>query len=329
MSHNEFIPTEVYIPEGPASESSSPYYNGVATRSRNEVLSSVWGGGQDSDRATSNKVGMQASWNEGSWSPTQVDGPPDVGGFSARSESGRPLGLGDITGDSIVKIGGEEMTAAAAEHLGFLVRDPTSGLLRLPGAGEELPGNAERDSQQDQQNDQVAPEALDDASEAILAQAYESAPGEALAAANDIMATGEVSAHTVEQLASRLGLEPDQVVANVEHVRAAYHKEAVSVSSRRVGVSPAIAEAALEYARLNNHGELMHAAEQHIHSGKARYDSFVRDYVQKLDSIAPDYILSSLPNKARWDTGAGQIVVKTGRGEMLWGAAVRAGLVKL
>jgi len=329
VTNNEFIPTDLYIPEGPTADEAGPYYNGVATRPRDETLSSIWGGGGSSTPKGS-IVGMRTSWSEDNLTPTPAPGPGDLGGFTARTATGAPVSdLATLSTSDLVTIGGETMSAEVALHLGFLVRDPRSGMIRSPQGRETQPDAAKETQRDEQQNDGETPSALDDTSEAILTEAFEGAMGESLAAANDIMVTGEVSAHNVEQLATRLGLEPDQVVANVEHVRAAYFKEAVSASSRRVGVSPAIAEAALAHARQNNLGGLMQAAEQHIHSGTPNYDSFVRDYAHNLDSYAPDFILSSLPGKARRDAGTGQIVVKTRRGEMLWGAAFRAGLIKL
>jgi hypothetical protein len=330
VTNNEFIPTDLYIPEGPTAEEAGPYYNGVATRSRDETLADVWGGGSDSNTPKGNTVGMRATWTEGNLTPTQAPGPGDLGGFKATTATGAPISdLAALSPNDLVTISGETMPLEVAMHIGLLVRDQKSGLITTTGGHEAQPDAAKETQRDEQQNDSEAPSALDDTSEAILTEAFQGAMGETLSAANDIMVAGEVSAHNVEQLATRLGLEPDQVVANVEHVRAAYFKEAVSASSRRVGVSPAIAEAALAHARQNYLGDLMQAAEQHIHSGKPNYESFVRDYAQNLDSYAPDFILSSLPGKARRDAGTGQIVVKTRRGEMLWGAAFRAGLVKL
>jgi hypothetical protein len=305
--------------------------SGVSTQSRDETLSNIWGGGggggdNSAGSSTIGQYGMDVSFTEGSLLPTRIEAASDLGGFSATTATGGPIAdLASLQGSDLVTIGGETMSAEVALHLGLLVRDPRSGMIRSRDANEARANAAE----QEQQNDEEVPPALDDHSEAILSEVVEGARGEALSAADNIMETGEISSHNVEQLASRLGIEPHEVQARAEHVRAAFHRQAVEVSSRSVGVSPAVAAAALEHARLHNHSALKQAAEQHINAGDVRYDSFVREYVQNLDSIAPDYILSALPGKARRDAGTGSIVVKTRHGEMLWGAGVRAGLIKI
>jgi len=307
--------------------------SGVSTQSRDETLSNIWGGGGDNSAGSSTigQYGMDVSFTEGSLLPTRIEAASDLGGFSATTATGGPIAdLASLQGNDLVTIGGETMSAEVALHLGLLVRDPRSGMIRSPDANEARANAAEQEQRQEQENDEEAPPALDEHSEAIMSEAFEAAPGETLSAANDIMDAGAVSEHNLAQLASRLGVEPGEVAARVEHARAAYAHEAAATAARRVGVSLGIAEAALAYARENAHSELKQAAEQHLHSGKPRYDHFVREYVQKLDAIDPNYILSALPGKARWDAGTGQIVVKSGRhGEMAWGAAVRAGLIKV
>jgi hypothetical protein len=302
--------------------------SGVNSLSRNETLSNIWDGGDNSaGSSTIGQYGMDVSYTEGSLLPTRIEAASDLGGFSATTATGGPVAdLASLQGSDLVTVGGETMSAEVALHLGLLVRDPRSGMIRSPDANEARANAAE----QEQQNDEEAPPALDEHSEAIMSEAFDAAPGETLSAANDIMDAGAVSEHNLAQLASRLGVEPGEVAARVEHARAAYAHEAATTAARRVGVSLGIAEAALAHAREHAHSELKQAAEQHLHSGKPRYDHFVRDYIQNLDAIDPNYILSALPGKARWDAGTSQIVVKTGRhGEMAWGAAVRAGLIKV
>jgi hypothetical protein len=309
---------------------SDQYSNsGVNTQSRNETLSNIWGGGSDNSPPSGNTVGMRVNWSEESLTPTPITGRSEFAGFSATTATGGPVSdLAKLAADDLVTIGGETMSTEIALHLGLLMRDGRSGMIRSPDATEARANEAEQEQQPDQENDQDA-SVLDDQGEAIMAEAFEVAPGETLSAANDIMDGGEVSSHNIEQLATRLGVEPGEVAARVEHARAAYHHEAVTVSARRVGVSLSTATAALAHARENSLGDLKQAAEQHIHTGKPRYDHIVRGYVENLDSIDPDYILASMPGKARWDAGSQQVVIKSSRGEMGWGAAVRAGLIKI
>ncbi len=130
-----------------------------------------------------------------------------------------------------------------------------------------------------------------------------------------------------------MGVEPGEVRERIDHVSAALSKEAVKLGSRAVQCSEETATEAIAWARTNMASELKETALRHFQEGRADYSKFVGRYLENLDQIDPNKILTATPvagRKVHWDRGNKVVVVTLPNGnEMSWSAAVKAKLISM
>lgn len=150
----------------------------------------------------------------------------DSGDIQAVSPTGRPLAPSEIKADSIVTVGGHQMKAALAERLGLVVRDHNGYRSSARSANAAAPQRPQ-DAPQAEGGALAAP-VLTQAAAASL-EALNTGGGDAQRAAVEYLDTGEVSASAAARLASRLGIEPEQVQQHVANVADGFRAQAAAI----------------------------------------------------------------------------------------------------
>lgn len=276
-----------------------------------------------------------------SHSPGQDATPTDILS-TARSPMGSPLTGRDITPKSVVNVGGMETTVAAAVKMGLL-RQNAMGFYEEPGkpSGTTTPASPLEGAQK----------ALEDALKTEREQAAKLSTPEATPVPdlapelhayatefNDIkdvtthesvvqslINTGEVSRHDLVQVASQLGIEPDEAQRRITAIHQAYVEQAAPLAGPG-------AETAFEWAR-NNAPDILHSAiQEHVRNGNGSgYAKVMQEYLATIPDHSPHLILGA-NNKDAWGVrkeSNGKFTVHTASmGRVEWSIAVREGLIR-
>jgi hypothetical protein len=250
-----------------------------------------------------------------------------------RSELGVPHAGNDVKLSDLITVKGVTTTVAAARAAGFINRNGAGDWYevgKVAPAGQtqqqtpqQQPQEPPQGTQEQQQQpaQEVIPR-LDDASEGILAEYTSKVGNFALhAGLKSVIETGEIGDALAREAGSKVGLEPEQVKAHVEQVRAAFENQA----REHVG------QPVLEWARERKLGSLKDAARDQAISGSLKgYDALAREYFLNLPTINPHVILSSPDAKSagvQQDYNGNITILHPTAGRVLWGAAVKAGLI--
>jgi len=278
--------------------------------------------------------------NERGGEPVRVtSGPVQTMGIVAMTPEGfRISNPADLRPDSIVTFqtpeGPQQTTYEVAVMQGLI--SPTGQM--APNGPQQSQGQEEADQgqhdQQRQHQDQgeTGNTSLDEQSESYLTEAFEASTDAAVFAATDTINSGAITQDAVENIAAATGVEPAVARQRMEHVAAAYEKEAYEVTARKLGTSEDIARDAIQAARTEHPDAFREAAMNHFQTGKPAYERFVRDYVSGLDQIDPGFILNANSIEGRrvhYDDAHRVVVVtdtRSGR-TFTWSDAVRLGLI--
>lgn len=157
-------------------------------------------------------------------------------GLSARSPTGRALGASEITDTSIIRVQGQEMQVRTAERLGLIVRDASGYRSTATGAAHSAPAvtpqgphSGPQGTTSDAAGGDVA-HALPEAAAGLLGAYNAQVPGSALMhAAYEYLDAGEVSIGSIATLAGARGVEPAQVIADIENIREGFRSQAAAV----------------------------------------------------------------------------------------------------
>lgn len=153
-------------------------------------------------------------------------------GLSARSATGRALGASEITETSIIRVQGQEMQVRTAERLGLIVRDANGYRSTTTRAAQSAPAVTAQGPQgttSDAADGDVA-HALPEAAAGLLGAYNAQVPGSALMhAAHEYLDAGEVSIGSIATLAGARGVEPAQVLADIENIREGFRTQAAAV----------------------------------------------------------------------------------------------------
>jgi hypothetical protein len=278
------------------------------------------------DGAVSIQQGQHVSHNSGN-STSQ-------GNTTAPAAIKSPLGSvrsgADVKPTDVVTLrSGFETSVAAALATGMLTKDAQGNYLEsfigeggvstpTPAASEAT--DSEKQTQERATSEPVA--TLDESSEVILDTFIGSVgSGDLQGGLKAMLDGGSLPDDVVARAGSRLGLESEQVRAQVETVRSAFERQAVDAVGARV----------LDWAKQNRLPELKDAAREQVNAGTLKgYTALSRQYVEQLAKIDPDAILRSPDAQARGvrRESNGTITVEIPDvGRIEWRAAIKAGFI--
>lgn len=266
---------------------------------------------------------------------------------TGKNSFGRNLSGSELKADSIIDVGGLQTTLAAAKAAGLVVevngQHYYAGAAPRPFADPSHANNAPRVEENDgaqkqqQQQDDISPELAAD--QELQAATFDPQAGAVLAEVGDKLQSGEIQSVTrdlVEQgsltpeainlVAQRLGVTPEEAAAKANTVHAAYLQQA------NTAVGP-VADAVFDYARTTAPQALKDAINAHVQNGDlSGYRALHRTFIENLDHIRPDFLLSQDAVKAlngRRESD-GTLTIETSKGvRTSWKNAIRLGLIPM
>jgi hypothetical protein len=234
-----------------------------------------------------------------------------------------PLAAHQVTGDSVIRMNGAEVTVDQAVMMGWLARPSQGG---TPAAA--APQGVAQETEQQQKPEDVHPdlqtEAVDMQTEQTFTALVEGTSTlTQIGAVNDLATDGEISERRIAELASQMQIEPTQVQAMVEAMRPAFEKQATSaIESYGVG-----AEDVMEWAQEARPREAQEAINRHLTMRNTHgYQKLAQHYVTHLDTINPDAILSAEVIGGKVERVGDKIVLTNSKGQrMSWSEALALG----
>lgn len=232
-----------------------------------------------------------------------VCGPPDLGGFTARTQDGIPItSTADLQPNSRVTLpDGTETDYEVAKMAGLLT---TEAILQMQQ--DQTP------DQREEKTPEKQTEPMDAQAEAVMREVIGKSEGAAIGAMLDVLQNdGVLSTQTVEELASVLQVEPRVVLARADVAIRGYAEDAYRGSARAAQTDDALAAEALHDARECRRSEFDEAAREHFFTGVTKhYAPLVRDYLSGLAATDPTRVLAA-------ETGSGIAVSQDSQGEIL------------
>jgi hypothetical protein len=258
---------------------------------------------------------------------------------TAHTKTGMPVSHDRITDDSIVYVKGREVSVRSALSAGYLVRD-ADGSLREPWQKAKAnPAPEPKAEPTDQTGDDDQPdvgpsddelEGLgDDELEGLISTVADAAPQQDVISVINAASSGEdLPDQALNQIADSMGLSRDEALEQYETIRSAFEDQASRAVEEATGLD---AEAVFEWAREHASSELAGAIRsQAMNRSTAGYQELARQYVENLDSIDPDALLSAqYPEGVRAVQRDGRVVIETPQGAIPWRLAVRKGIAKV
>lgn len=290
------------------------------------------------------QTGVVSSSRSATYSATEMYGELAANGgivATAHNSTGRPLSPDQITEESIVFVGGREVSVRSALGAGYLVRD-SEGNLHEPGRSPNVAPteDARRSSsdpgdeqEEEQPNQGPLPEDLEPTGneevESIIDEVAAAAPQQEVVETIMAAANGEdLPEQSFNRIADSMGMSRDEALTQYESIREAFTEQAGQAVHEATGLDP---EVVFEWARENAKQDLAEAIRlQAVNRSTSGYREIAETYIRDLDKIDPDALLNATyPEGVRAVERSGRIVLETPRGPMDWATAVRAGIVTI
>jgi hypothetical protein len=252
---------------------------------------------------------------------------PTIGnGFQARSQDGFAItSAAELTSDSIVTLpNGMEVLYGVALSEGLLA--PAA----LAEAKQEQEETEQEQKQEEQKNNDTQP--MNDEAEAVMADALTKAEGATIGAMVDLIKNdGVLSPFNIEELASRLQVEPEVVQQRTQVALRGYMEDANRGAAKAANTDEGLAHEALQDARQHRRSEMNEAMQRHGMTGRTgHYGPIVQDFVASLADTQPARVLGAKtgPGITVNQAVTGEITVTIeGQGTFRYEDAVRQGLV--
>ncbi|MGE7417004.1 hypothetical protein [Methylobacterium tarhaniae] len=243
---------------------------------------------------------------------------------TARTPLGAPS-MGGVKPTDIITVDGFELSVATAEQMGMVTRDAAGRYVEVQGGVEAATAEpAEQEAPADDA-EAFAPEA-----EQALATLCEGvSPSLQVAALQDAITAGEVSATTISRAASESGREPSKLAAEVATTMEHFRAQAVTAVESWGGGD---AEDFFDWARTHKPREMKAAMQAHGMERNTRgYQPLFQEYVAQVGDTDPDAVLNASFGGGITARKEGKAVVLNipGRGEMSYRAALKAGLIRV
>jgi len=286
-----------------------------------------------SDGRSETQVSGAVRTNVTEWANTQ--GAPWATARDHRN--GSPLAPHEVTGDSILSFANfpAEVTRDQAYALGLLQRPnqrgtPTYAPQGVTTGTQQDAFAATQTQQQQEIHPDLQEEAISPEGEAELGEVFQGTSTLTHAQAFLELATeGAVSEATLAAAATQMGVEPGRVQSTIDNLRPHFEKQADDTAAR-LGVDPA---SVWQWAWKTQPGKMQEAIDRQLRLRNTQgYQKIANEYVQKLDTIAPEMILNAqFGNGITAAKARDGVVVLTlpGGQQVGWSEAISAGIVTL
>lgn len=252
---------------------------------------------------------------------------------SAMDRHGTPVSPSDIRAETIVTLtNGFELSVGDAERLGYLRR----GQYGYEVHNNEAPPSDPREQQQQQKEKSekaglYEAEPMDGPSETQFQGLSEGIPSSLQGQIAREVVSGRISHSTLEAVAATIpGGTMQQAQERIEKAMDLLERQAMASIGKTGANGPQVLEWAEKNAKATlNEAQILHATQRSTQG----YQKVVNSYLESLDTIAPDELLTLRVNPGvkihrSGPNGTGKIVVTDQNGSYAWASAVRHGIVK-
>lgn len=238
-----------------------------------------------------------------------------------RTRTGFPLTMEQLEPQSIVGVPGiGQMELRHAINAGFVVQNAN-------GSYSKNSGQARQPAKQP-----VHPDLRTEGTDKTTEDAFEifenrTAMSTQATAIHELASNGEMSANTMNQLASDMGVEPAQMDEFVGTIRQGFERQARSAIAES-GVDP---DKVLQWAYAERPAQMSESIKRQLSKRNPDgYRSIAKEYLQNLDTIDPDAILNAQLGKGiEARKVKGKVILYTPYGELPWKSAIRSGMIRL
>ena len=276
--------------------------------------------------------GTVETWRQGVMQGSSADVATGVDVFKSivSANGDQRISIHDADMESRVTLqNGMEMTIRSALEAGFISQDGEGSFKAGPVDSSAEVEKAPEDQDLDPTD---AGEFLPPADEAVMQELIDNTSAhDQVSIINDITSgNGMLDEHTINRAASEAGLDPAVMHGKIESVAGAMRTQA-SAAVAKHGVDPEAVWS--HFNEPANLPKLQAAVREHAMTrSTASYNVLAQEYVENLDTIDPEAILSADfggQGKAHRDAN-GKIVVTDANGTTYtWKSAVKAGIIKL
>ena len=216
------------------------------------------------------------------------------------------------------------------------LRDAIAGgfiIQTAPGvyAAAEASQEAAPEVEPEQNKDELGGEAIEQEAEAVLGNLVAGTdPNDQISAVKQVVAspTGEVSPELLAHVAGTLGTNPEALAGQIETIRSGFEAQA-RTAVEAMGVNP---DAVFEHAWANHPDQMKRVMNDHaMKRSTDGYKSLARNYIENLDTIAPEAVLGAdFADGVTAREDGGKIILTDANGTTYeWRTAVRSGIVSL
>lgn len=250
-----------------------------------------------------------------------------------------------VTDKAVVTVRGIDMDIGIAVRKGYLAKDEHGGYYQPGREGTHSSRQQQPASQVTQQHQQrqelpkqdetpaaeKAPD-LSQESNGLVTELVSKVANVSVTQAVREMTSGEpLSENSIGQLATQLGVEPEEVQRRASALNAEFTKQANDIMTKHASGEPEGADDVFAWARDHAPTLLKQAVNDHVHYSKSDgYQRLYQAYIEALPEHFPNVILNSADAKywgvQREPNGAITVQIP-GRGRMEWKYAVRRGFI--
>jgi hypothetical protein len=255
---------------------------------------------------------------------------------SVKSPQGGPIGDRNPNGNDIVSIGGMTTSISSAVYAGLLVRnadgsysDPAQPIVLKDPAASLRPKEATQSPEGQQLVEPSEVSFGKDADEAMQEILSEQNPGEIYKTIDSVLFHGDLHQPTIERMASKAGIEPDEMQAKLETVWSGAYEEAMNhMSAHGVGNDDAFEAFLRDNPRFAS--EMTDAARNYfVHHQTGGLESVAGEYLAKADRYDTDH-MKELLTEAGYDfedAPEGGLRVRLAGTSVPWEVAVKQQII--
>lgn len=249
---------------------------------------------------------------------------PAGGAFAtARTKTGSPRLDGAFQPSDIINIGGQEMQVSTAEMLGMVSRDGQGRYTEVQAGIDAAKAAPEVEEAVDDAKPFADPQA--EASFSSLVQGV--SPGQQVTVMQELINSGEVSPNSLARASSEAQREPSEMSAHLSQVMQSFRSEAVAVVTSLGSDDP---EGFFDWAKEHRPREFKRAMETHgMERSTKGYGPIHQEFVATMADHDPASVLGAKFGSGITAERIGKQIVLNipGKGQVSYGAALRAGLI--
>ena len=243
---------------------------------------------------------------------------------NARTPLGAPS-MGGVQPTDIITVNGFELSVGQAEQMGMVSRDASGRYVEVQGGVEAATAEPAPEEAPADDAEAFAPEA----EQALASLCQGVSPSLQVAALQDAIGSGEISATTISRAAAESGREPTAVAAEASQAMEHFKAQAVTAVQSWGSDDPMEFFAWAQQEKPRQFKEAMQA--HGMDRSTKGYQPLYQEYVAGIAERDPDFVMASEFGGGITARKEGKTVILNvpNRGEMTLRQAIRSGAVKV